>query len=165
MGATGIGVAIGGKMLLGMLGDSEAGKAEKAELGFYANQAIRNSKMRMLQAADARWRGDETAVAHGRQVSRLEGAQRAGAAAQGILVDAGSTGEIADETARLAAEDLNRIRVSAAREAAGLEFEAGELMKTAQNYKAKAKSVGRKTLLTSLMRLPQAYAEGKSYGL
>ncbi len=165
MGATGMGIAIGGKILSGVLGENAAAKDARATLGKYAKQSEYNARMRLLQAEDARYRGREEMVALGRQTAQLKGRQRTGAAAQGILVDAGSMADIADDTQMLSSEDMARIRVNAAREAMGYEISANELKNEAAEYRRQAKKVKGATLLTTAQRAVQAGAPGYIRGL
>jgi hypothetical protein len=160
-----MGIAIGGNVLSGVLGENAAAKDARATLGKYAKQAEYNAKMRLIQAEDARYRGREEMVSLGRETAMLQGRQRTSAAAQGILVDAGSMAEIADETARLSSEDMARIRVNAAREAMGYEMSANELKKEAAEYRRQAKKVKGATLLTTAQRAIQAGAPGYIKGL
>lgn len=165
MGATGMGVALGGKLLAGVLSDKSQAEADAKTLGLYANQAVRNARIKLIQAEDARYRGREQMVEHGRSVSRLLGKQRVGAAGQGITFD-GSVQEIADETVELSAEDLAKIRVNAGRAAMGFELESNELMQEAAEYKRQEKKRTKGTILTSLAnRAPGALMDAYSYGL
>lgn len=77
------------------------------------------------RAADDVIRLGEQAVGDYRdQLSQVFGAQRVGAAAQGLDVDFGTAGVIREQTERIGAEDERRIRENARREAWGIRTQA-----------------------------------------
>jgi len=73
-------------------------------------------------------------------LSRLRGAQTTSIAAQGIDVTQGSAAQIAEQTQRFGEEDINQIRLNAAREAWGIKTQA-KLNRTAGRNQAFAEGL------------------------
>jgi hypothetical protein len=78
-----------------------------------------NAKLAEQQAVDAELRGIEDARQFGFRVRQVMGAQRAGYAGQGVIVDEGSAAEVVADTARSGELDRLRVLNNAAREAWG----------------------------------------------
>lgn len=88
---------------------------------FGANrQAARLRREGNAMASDALARGEEEALAYGRNLSRFQGAQNLAVASQGLVGDFGTAAEIARQTASYGAQDVGTIRRNAAREARAL---------------------------------------------
>lgn len=76
-----------------------------------------NQMMAEYAAADALRRGDEEAAALQRRSSQIQGAQRAGFAARGVDLGAGTAGEIQDQTDFFSQVDQSTARTNAKRDA------------------------------------------------
>lgn len=145
MGVETMAMAAIGATALGAIQGSQAAKdAGKAE------QQLWNLNAQSLnyQAESAIERGRIDVADFRTDVSRLMGAQKAGAAAQNIDVNSGSALEVRADTARQAEEDIERIRHNAKLEAWGFSNEAtqatyqGKLAKLAGKNKAKGTLLG-----------------------
>lgn len=86
--------------------------------------ARQNAAIMDMQAADAIERGRQEEAKHRRGVRRLVGAQRAGFAGQGVVVDQDTAGDLVDESEYLGELDALTIRNNAARDAWGLQTQA-----------------------------------------
>lgn len=84
----------------------------------------RNADQAERQAKDAVARGEETAYGITRGAEQLRGAQRAALAASGVDIDSGSAADVQSSDLTLSALDAKRVRLNAAREAAGYTTEA-----------------------------------------
>ena len=92
--------------------------------GQVAKQVGRNNEtMAAYAAADALRRGDEEAAKVQRQASQLKGAQRASLAARGLDINAGTAGEIQDQTDFFSQIDQGTARNNAARDAWSLRYQ------------------------------------------
>ena len=83
-----------------------------------------NAKMSELQAKDALERGKKDVSRVRRGARQVAGSQRAGLAAQGILVDSGSAADILSDTKRLSEEDIATTKNNAWRESFGYRTQA-----------------------------------------
>ena len=118
------------------------------------NSAIHryNARVAELQAKDALKRGDVAAGDLRKQVRQLKGAQRAAAAAQGIVVDQDVAADLLEDTDRQAAEDERRIKLNAALEAWGYRVQATDSRARAQLARFEARNDAAGTLLASTAR-------------
>lgn len=116
---------------LTMYGQAKSSKANQAAYAQASQLAMFNAKTEDVAAADALARGEEEAIAHGRQVAALRGTQTASMAAEGLELGFGSALDVETDTDLLAAEDANRIRQNASREADSHRI-------SAVNYRAEA---------------------------
>jgi hypothetical protein len=91
-------------------------------------------------ANDVIARGEREAEFATMDLSRLRGAQTTSIAAQGIDVTQGSAAQIAEQTQRFGEEDINQIRLNAAREAWGIKTQA-KLNRTAGRNQAFAQGL------------------------
>ena len=91
-------------------------------------------------ANDVIARGEREAEFATMDLSRLRGAQTTSIAAQGIDVTQGSAAQIAEQTQRFGEEDINQIRLNAAREAWGIKTQA-KLNRTAGRNQAFAEGL------------------------
>lgn len=95
-----------------------AGAVGAYNQGQVAKQVGRNNQIMAEYAAqDALRRGDEEAAAVRRRTSQLQGAQRANLAAKGLDLNAGTAGEIQDQTGFFGDIDQNTARYNAQRDA------------------------------------------------
>jgi hypothetical protein len=86
-------------------------------------------------ANDVIARGEREAEFATMDLARLRGAQTTSIAAQGIDVTQGSAAQIAEQTQRFGEEDINQLRLNAAREAWGIKTQA-KLNRTAERNQA-----------------------------
>lgn len=124
----------------------------------------RNADQAELQAADAVARGREGEMDVVRNQRLLEGDQRTAFAAQGIDVSTGSPAAVIENDSALAQIDRQRIRINAAREAHGFQFDAdtyrmeGEFARQAGRNQAKAlRNQSVVTLLSGAADMASAY--------
>lgn len=120
-----MGAQVGGALYQGMAANSYS-KYEEAQNQF-------NAKMSDLQARDALERGEKDVSKLRRTGKQVQGSQRVSAAGQGVLVDAGSPGELVDDTRKLVEEDIMTARGNAWREAFGYRVNAA-------NYRIQGKA-------------------------
>jgi len=83
-----------------------------------------NARISDEQAKDAIRRGGYEELKHRRQMSILQGSQRAALAASGVSVDSGSALDIQEAGIREGEQDASVIRINAAREAWGYQVQA-----------------------------------------
>jgi hypothetical protein len=139
-----------------------AGAYSTYQSGRYnAKVDIYNAKVADLESQDAIYRGEQQVRTHQAQVARLKGAQRAAAAAQGIVVDQGSAADIADDTDSQAARDERQIRVNAALEAWGYQVQGVDYRARATMARYSANNDAAGSLLTTVARFNDtAYKSG-----
>lgn len=141
MGATGtFATAIGG--LAQAYGQAQAGSAAQ-------KLADRNADLDDIRARDAIARGEKAEARHRIEVRRLQGAQRAGFAAQGVVVDQDTAGAVVEETEVLGELDALTIRNNAAREAWGFRVQAADTRARGAIAKREGRNQAAGTLLTS----------------
>ena len=98
--------------------------------------------MAQQQAQDAIRRGDEAQEKHRQQVSLMKGRQRAGFAAGGVLVDAGSAADVLDDTEYFGELDAQNIAYNAALEAWGYQKQSADYLSNARLYRMQKASPG-----------------------
>jgi hypothetical protein len=103
--AAGVGAGV-----LGAAGAYQQGQAAKA-------MGRNNQIMAEYAAQDALRRGDAEAAAVQRRASQVQGAQRAALAAKGLDINAGTAGELQDQTDFFSQVDQSTARTNAARDA------------------------------------------------
>jgi len=91
------------------------------EAGRFAHE---NAQLARKQAKQAIAAGEVQVQGLNRQARRIQGQQRASAAGQGVDVGTGSAADVQEETARLAGEDIARVRNNASLEAFGFQSRA-----------------------------------------
>lgn len=116
-----------------------ANRAAKAE----ARVAEQNARIAEMRATDAVKRGGEEEMRRRRDMARLEGRQRAMAAAAGIDADSGSMEDIRNASMLEGERDVSTIRLNAAREAWGHNVDATNH----RNRASAARASGRNALL------------------
>jgi hypothetical protein len=102
--------------------------------------ADRQFEFAKQMANDVIARGEREAEFATMDLSRLRGAQTTSIAAQGIDTTQGSAAQIAEQTQRFGEEDINQIRLNAAREAWGIKTQA-KLNRTAGRNQAFAEGL------------------------
>ena len=102
--------------------------------------ADRQFEFAKQMANDVIARGEREAEFATMDLSRLRGAQTTSIAAQGIDTTQGSAAQIAEQTQRFGEEDINQIRLNAAREAWGIKTQA-KLNRTAGRNEAFAQGL------------------------
>lgn len=125
-----------------------------------SSQMKQNAKLMDFRAKEAERMGETTAQQRAMQIKKLQGRQRAVAAAQGVEVHDGSALDIQAETAGMGALDIATIRNNAWREAWGYKVEAGNLRSSAKMTSLSAKYKARTTLLTGGMKAATQFMSG-----
>lgn len=124
-----MGMAAGG--YAGMIGQAGAqvNQAMAARTqGMYADTQFQiGSDWTKLEAADALRRGERRASQVAGQASRIQGAQIAAAAANGVDASTGSAAAVASETGQMGDQDALTARLNAAKEALSYKAEASNL--------------------------------------
>lgn len=115
------------------------GKAGEAQADSQADALRRNAMYMNNAAQDAKVRGMKDADWARVNTQSLIGSQRAGAASNGGVVDAGSNAWLQQDTAQLGELDALTISNNAAREAYGYEVQAADNIYTAKNLQTQAK--------------------------
>lgn len=120
MGAT---AAIAGVQLFGAYAQSETMKAE----GAYQQRMSRiNARRSEMMADEILKKGEEEAKDYGKKVKELTGSQKASMAAQGIDLGFGTALEVVETTEIQGAENVQRIKNNAFREAMGYKTKAAD---------------------------------------
>lgn len=122
MGAFAAPIAIGATLLstaVSAVGSIQASNAAQQQAAYEERVALANEKEALIQAEDARRRGEVEVQSRRRYYSQLEGRQRAALAANGVVVDEGSALDIISDTAAMDELDTLTIRSNAEREARG----------------------------------------------
>lgn len=78
--------------------------------------ANRNASIAEMQAQDAQQRGEKDAIAARQKASGMEGAQRAAFAARGLDLNAGTAGDVLDQTSFFGQADQTTARNNALKE-------------------------------------------------
>lgn len=124
---------------------AEAAKAQ----GQYAETVARiNARFAEIEAREIKKQGERQAIEHGKKINQIVGAQRAAAAAQGILVGSGSAGQLEKETREIGYEEQQTIRNNAWRKAFGFKQESestrlsGEFARSAADFEARNTLIG-----------------------
>lgn len=123
MGGAAAGVAIAATAV----GTIQGIQAERQAADANRRISRKNAERAREEARLARIQGEEAVLDVQRESERLEGAQRAAFASQGIAVDRGTAAMFQQDVARAAAEDITTIRNNAALRAMGYEFEAEDI--------------------------------------
>lgn len=138
-------------------GSKKQGKKLKRLAGFNAGVAEQ-------QAQDALDRGREAQDQLRSGVRKLVGSQRAGFAAQGVsLADAGSASEVEADTYAMQQQDLERIRVNAAREAWGFRVQAENYRRGGQAQAQQGTAAAAGTILAGLGEAYTSYNRSQPY--
>lgn len=115
-----------------------------------------NAKIAGLQAQDSLRRGEAAVATHRDQVIRLKGAQRAALAAQGVVVDQDTAGEILADTDTQAKRDEQMIRTNAALEAWGFRVQQVDSLAQAKVATATAQNQAAGTIMSTVGRFADA---------
>lgn len=107
----------GGSFALQLWGMNEAANANKEDTAFRAEMARHSKEVADMMAADAIFRGEQAVKAQERTIKQVVGAQRAGVAASGFVVDEGTAADVVAETTKWGNVDVQTIRANAANEA------------------------------------------------
>lgn len=128
-----------------------------------------DAKMAEAQAADAIARGREAELRQRTATKQFRGAQRAGFAAQGVVLDSGSARDVQEEGVAMGELDALTIRNNARREAYGFQVQAGDLARqgklaelSARNQAASLRSESYGTLLTGAANTYNIYRRSRS---
>jgi len=127
-------------------------QARKAQGAFQESVSQTNSLFARKEAEDEMNRGEKAARRVQTEAKKVQGAQRAALAAQGVDLNSGDALDIQKETQIMAAEDEKTARTNAIRAAWG--HEASALASTSQGKFAKmaADNEARNTILTGGMQ-------------
>jgi hypothetical protein len=135
LGLIALGTSIAGTTL-SAVGSVKSGNAAKRAGESMAQREEYNAAIADLQADDALARGDEEASRFATQVRSLIGTQRAGFAAQNVVVGEGSARDVQQDTAYRGELDRQEILANAKREAWGFRVEAEDRRKGAEVARA-----------------------------
>jgi hypothetical protein len=102
---------------MGAVGAIQQGKAAKAQGNYQAQVAANNQVIAERAAQDALDRGKQAEAQQRLKGRQIIGAQRAALAANGVLVDEGTAGQITEDQAGINEVDALNTRVNAEREA------------------------------------------------
>jgi membrane protein involved in colicin uptake len=111
-------------MIFGAVSAIQKGQAESAQKKAQAQIAESNAVIARRAADDERVKGSQEARQKAIETARLIGMQRAGAAASGVVVDAGSALDLTADSAAFGKLDQLRITNNAERRALGFETKA-----------------------------------------
>jgi hypothetical protein len=140
--------------LLGASGQAQEGNTAADAYVFQAQIAANNARIaRENEAAGLTAAGINEGYKK-LESGQLVGAQRAAQAANGIKVDQGSPADVRDSTALVGSLDAALMHFNAAREAYGLESEAGALDQQSDLYRRAAsnvKSAGKSKALATII--------------
>ena len=125
-----------------------------------SSQMEQNAKLMDFRAKESERMGEKQAQQRAMQIKKLQGRQRAVAAAQGVEVHSGSALDVQTETAGLGALDIATIRNNAWREAWGYKVEGTNLRSSANMTRIAAKQNARNTLVTGGMTAATQFASG-----
>lgn len=114
-----------GSTLIGAYGQYQQGQYQSGMAEYNAGVQRNNALIQERQASDTITRGAQLEEQQRDKVRGMIGTQRARGAAQGLLVDSGSLGDLTDQTAAFGEEDAQTIRTNAMREAWGYKVGAG----------------------------------------
>jgi len=135
-----------------------------AQASYNKMVAEKNARLADLSAEDAIRQGDRDASELQAYGEKIQGAQRAGFAAQGVKVDVGSAKQVQAETAGKVARDVVRIKNNAWKVAWGYRVEA-ENQRTAGAFGMQAaQNAANNTILTGGLKAGGSFIEafGKS---
>jgi len=139
-----------------VMGAMSAASAIRLKGKFEASAFMENSRRLKRAANDAKDRGEVDVANYLKGIKRLEGAQTAALAAQGIDVSRGTAKDIRDETIETGYEDMATIRTNAVREAFGFKKQAIEQEKSAKITHIARKSKETQNRLLMYSNLSQA---------
>jgi hypothetical protein len=149
--------ALGGMQLFGA-GMQAAGAKSSGRLA--SQEARFNAQMAEIQADDALARGNKASDEVRRTGRRVMGAQRVASAGQGILVDAGSAGELLDDTRKMTEEDILTAKNNAWREAFGYQVQASNSRISEKLAQMESRNTARNTLLAGGLNSALSFARG-----
>lgn len=121
-----IGAAVAGAAMSAH-GGLRRGRAERDAAYSQAERDEKNAAYADLQATDSLARGRDDEGYLRQNVRQVIGAQRAGFAGQGVVVDHGSAADVGADTQREGDLDALRVRSNARREAMGFQVQAEDL--------------------------------------
>jgi hypothetical protein len=127
-------------------------QAASAQGEYQRMQYDTNARLARVRAADAIERGSKDAHAVHNRGRRVVAAQAAGYAAQGVDVNTGTPADIQAQSARMSAEDTQRVHNNAWREAWGFEVEAQNFTGAGRMAELAANTSAKMTLLTGGMQ-------------
>ena len=157
-----IALAIGAVSAVGSL---MQGQAAKSAANAQAAASEQNARMADEQARDAMRRGAQDELKLRRQMSALQGRQRAMAAASGVETDAGSPLALQEASRREGDQDAAVIRFNAEREAWGYGVQATNYRNAASAARAGGRNAMTAGIIgtgTSLLRPASGYMAGKA---
>ncbi len=135
-------------------------QALEMQANYQKTQSEMNAKLADMQAEDAIKRGNKAAGQVKQQAKRMQGAQRAALAAQGIDIDSGSAAEIQENTEVLSAMDAMQVKNNAWKEAWGFKVQALNTRAEGSWAQAAGQAAARNTLLTGGMQALSYTAQG-----
>ena len=120
---------------------AQASNAQQAQATYASRVAQNNATIAETQAKDALDRGSEAERLERLRTQKLIGDQRAGFAANGVLLDSGTPADFISDTAALGELDALTVRRNAAREAFGFRAQKTNFEAEAQMERMKAKQI------------------------
>jgi hypothetical protein len=138
-------------------------QALNAQASFAVSMAEINQRFAAYRAADVLRQGDQQADRIRQQGLKVQGAQRASAAAQGIRVDDGSAEDATLDTRELSADDQITTRNNAWREAYGLQVQAQTNVQSAKLQAVGAKAAGASSLLGGALSSMSSFGKAAGY--
>lgn len=122
-------------------GAYQQSRAAREQANYSAAVAANNARVSEWQAQDAIRRGDEEANRIAREARQLKGAQRVSLAAKGLDLNAGTAGELQDQTDFFSLADQGTARNNARREAWATRAQGSNFSAQAQAERNKAGSI------------------------
>jgi hypothetical protein len=139
-------------MAVAAVGQVVSSVGASSQQKFQSEQAKSNAVLARRSADDSRQRGEVAEIQAQRELNLKIGAQRATAAANGVVVDQGSALDLTVDAAKFGKLDQLQIRNNAEREALGFEARAAQFDAEADNLQR----ASRNTLIGGLLSVPGA---------
>ena len=160
MGAAGPGISGG----LQLLGSFQQARALEAQSEFQAERLALNARLAKIQADDAIRRGERAAQFEFQRASQIAGAQRAGFAGQGVVIDQDTPGILLEQTDRVAREAAETVRLNAVREAFGFRVQEEDILGRIQLLEAATETRVFQTLASGGLSFVQGLNESGAFG-
>lgn len=122
-----------------------------------------NARMAQLQAKESLRQGREQSKEIKRAAAKVKGAQRAGYASQGVLVDSGSAADVVEETTELSTEDVMNVNNNAWRQAFGFDVESMNYRFGADYDRMRTRRDKAATILTGLNSASNYFTQAGSF--
>lgn len=140
LGGTSLALQAGG-LLTSTVGSYYSARSQASSLGHQANIAEINARIADLGAESALEQGKQQVAERTLRAGQERGAQRAALAANGVVLNEGSSAEIQASSALMKEIDANTLRANALRSAWGYRMNAGNLRSEATMARATARGL------------------------